>query len=207
MSYILDALRKAESERERDASALGASLSGAALPSTAATSLWHRLLPGLAVGFGLGLAALLAWYGLNGAAPPVASTAPNTASDTTEPGLRSPAPAVVAVQEAPQTDTSVVQVPVPASTQRTRTTRPTPRDERPPASDTVIDMPDEVRRSLPPLNFGGAMYSDKPSSRMLVINGRVFHEGDAIAPDLTLETIQLKSAVLRLGGQRYSIRY
>lgn len=206
MSYILDALRKAESERERDASAIGASLSGAALPTATATSLWQRLLPGLAVGLGLGLTALLAWYGLNPTATPVASSAP--------PQLSPPTPSAIPLPEAPPTapapppaDTSVVQVPTPAPPLRARTTRALPRDERPPASERVPEMPDDVRRSLPALNFGGAMYSDKPSSRMLVINGRVFHEGDTIAPDLMLETIQLKSAVLRVGGQRYSITY
>lgn len=69
------------------------------------------------------------------------------------------------------------------------------------------DLPDNVRRSLPQLVIGGAMYSDNPRSRMLVINTQLFHEGDKLGPDLTLEEIKLKSAVLRYKGYRYSVTY
>jgi general secretion pathway protein B len=41
----------------------------------------------------------------------------------------------------------------------------------------------------------------------VVINGQLFREGDAISPDLTLETIRLKSAVIRYRGQRYVLDY
>ena len=51
------------------------------------------------------------------------------------------------------------------------------------------------------------MYSDNPGSRMLVINTQLFHEGDKLGPDLTLEEIKLKSAVLRYKTWRYSVTY
>lgn len=213
MSYILDALRKAESERERDASTMAASLSGAATPATASATLMHRLLPGLAVGLGLGLAGLLAWHWLTPTPPPTVHAEQGMAMPPpSPPQTQAQAPDAWPPQDSvtPPARPTVVQVPAPAPSSRARATRPGAHME--PSStrnsqDTVIEMPEEVRRNLPPLSFGGAMYSDKPSSRMLVINGRVFHEGDAIAPGLTLETIQLKSAVLRVQGQRYLITY
>ena len=42
---------------------------------------------------------------------------------------------------------------------------------------------------------------------MLIINGQVFHEGDKLAPELVLEQIKLKAAVLRYKGYRYSVSY
>ena len=51
------------------------------------------------------------------------------------------------------------------------------------------------------------MHSANPANRMLILNGQVFHEGDQVTPDLVLEQIKLKSAVLVYKGQRYSINY
>ncbi len=51
------------------------------------------------------------------------------------------------------------------------------------------------------------MYSKNAASRMLILNGQVFHEGDKVAPNLVLEQIKLKSAVLAYKDHRYSIDY
>jgi len=51
------------------------------------------------------------------------------------------------------------------------------------------------------------MYSDSPASRMLLINNRVFHEGDQPAAGLVLEEIRLKSAVFNYRGTRYAVSY
>lgn len=69
------------------------------------------------------------------------------------------------------------------------------------------ELPDHVRRQLPNLVIGGAMYSENPANRMLVINSQLFHEGDKLGQDLTLEEIKLKSAVLRFQRWRYSVNY
>jgi general secretion pathway protein B len=71
----------------------------------------------------------------------------------------------------------------------------------------MSELPDEIKRDLPQLTIGGAMYSDTPSSRMLIINSQVFHEGDQPYQGLVLEEIRLKSAVFRYRGYRYAINY
>ncbi len=80
---------------------------------------------------------------------------------------------------------------------------PTPSNKVP----TLAELPDDVRRSLPPLSVSGAMYSDSPANRMLLINNRVFHEGDQPVAGLVLEEIRLKSAVFRYRGTRYAVSY
>ena len=69
------------------------------------------------------------------------------------------------------------------------------------------DLPDDIRSSLPALAVGGATYSENPSNRMLIVNGALFHEGDKLAPEVTLQQIKLRSAVLSYRGYRYVINY
>jgi general secretion pathway protein B len=66
------------------------------------------------------------------------------------------------------------------------------------------ELPEDIRRDLPKIVIGGSSYSGDAASRMVMINGQVFHEGDRLAPDLVLERIRLKSAVLpsRAGATR-----
>ena len=61
---------------------------------------------------------------------------------------------------------------------------------RPPPSHASIRRPScprTIRRDLPKLVIGGSSYSGDAASRMVMINGQVFHEGDRLAPDLVLE--------------------
>ncbi len=78
---------------------------------------------------------------------------------------------------------------------------------RPAAVTNVKDLPPDVRAQLPRLAVGGAIYSETPADRMVILNGQVFHEGDKPAADTVLEQIRLKSAVLNFRGQRYEISY
>ncbi|HKW85069.1 MAG TPA: general secretion pathway protein GspB, partial [Burkholderiaceae bacterium] len=71
----------------------------------------------------------------------------------------------------------------------------------------VSELPEDVRRSLPALPIGGAMYSKNAADRMLIVGGQILHEGDTIAPDLKLEQIRLKSAVFRFRAYRYEVSY
>jgi general secretion pathway protein B len=69
------------------------------------------------------------------------------------------------------------------------------------------ELPDDIRRDLPKLVIGGSSYSGDAASRMVMINGQVFHEGDRLGPDLVLERIRLKSAVLAFKGWRYEVLF
>ena len=71
----------------------------------------------------------------------------------------------------------------------------------------INELPPGVRSQLPRLAVGGAIYSESPSARMVILNGQVWHEGEKPAADTVLEQIRLKSAVLNFRGQRYEINY
>ena len=67
----------------------------------------------------------------------------------------------------------------------------------------LAELPDELRRALPTLHFDGAVYSDKPANRILMVNGQLLHEGEAITPELAIEKIGPKSPVLSFRGNRF----
>lgn len=87
-----------------------------------------------------------------------------------------------------------------------------PADAAPPTSAAekvylIAELPDEIRRQLPNVSVGGAMYSARAADRILIINGQVLHEGDRIAPGLTLQQIRLKGATLEFKGFRYTVAF
>jgi general secretion pathway protein B len=55
----------------------------------------------------------------------------------------------------------------------------------------------ELRREMPPLAFGGSVYSDTASSRFVMVGGQLVREGEIAAPGVVVERIGAKSLVLR----------
>jgi general secretion pathway protein B len=63
----------------------------------------------------------------------------------------------------------------------------------------------ELRSQIPPMVVGGAIYSDRPANRFVLINGQVVREGESPANGVTLERIGPKSAVLRWREMRFEM--
>lgn len=227
MSYILDALRRADADRERG-SVPGIHAQPAMLgeaDSEAPRAARPRLWAGLA--FALLLLAVLGGWLLGHDAPaPAAAPAPAPPAPVSAAPVN---PAAAPVTVAPLV-TALPPAPVPAPPRASEPARPapakTPEDKaaKPPvgaaskastpasavAEPRVLqlsELPDEIRRELPTLAVGGAMYSQNPANRLLIVNGQTFHEGDKLAPNLFLQQIRLKSAVLEYKGYRYGITY
>ena len=248
MSYILDALKRADAERERGH-----------VPGLHT----HNVPPGPVprgrarwlIGAGLlvvaaSAASLAVWW----LRPPQPAQPPaiGTASDMAMPPPVQP----VTVQQVPAPPSPAPHVPVQASPApagavlpllappppaplttppppEAKTTAPsasrpnptasaagaggahTPASPAPPAETATPqaavrsfgELSPEARASLPPVNVSGSTYSKNPALRMLIANGKVVQEGQEIAPDLVLETIGPRSAVLNHRGTRYSIGY
>jgi len=235
MSYILDALRRAEAERERGTVPGIHAQPAFAGAERAATG--GRPRPGVALLLGgavIVLLGVLAWTWFGGgasrqaAAPgpaPAASVAVAAApapAPVPAPSVlpAAPAPAQIAPAPPARASDAGVRVPArkaqpvpPAASAITAPRGATPVPARPAASapaNPVVALnalPAEIRSQLPPINVGGSMYSATPANRILIINGQVLHEGDRITPELVLEQIKLKAAVLAFKGFRYEISY
>jgi len=235
MSYILDALRKADAERERgqvpDLHAQPVLRGSVNTEPTAGARPWIWIATGAAI---VALATL-AWALLGREVPrePVATVAvaPGGAGMPT-PSITGPAPTPAPAPAPTPVAAAPVMAPAPvvvAPALPPAVIRPAPEPARPvarkpalaqpaaevepvaPAREARIyapsELPDDIRRELPALAIGGAMYSENPANRMLIINGQVFHERDKLSPKLTLVQIKLKAAVLEFKGYRYSISY
>ena len=213
MSYILDALKRAESERSR-----GAVPGVHAQPPAAASSAAKG--PGAVVWVAAGLVALalvgtLAWWlaGREAApAPVVVAAAP---VEVPAPRVPEPSPPAVPVVERPAAVLppipvipAIPVVPIVPVAPATPAPAPVPKaPAEPPRIATLAELPDTVRQQLPPLAISGSTYSENPLYRMVIVNGQVLHEGDTAAPGVVLDTIRQKDVVLRAQGYRFAMKY
>lgn len=235
MSYILDALQRAEAERERGrVPGLKSQLlppPGRDRAKPSALRSWHVLL-----GMTVLLVALGVWWWAGGTdAPAAPSSAPvvapqpdaiNTAPQIvpTQPPVQANNPQRIATPPEPVQSILAPPHPAPVATKPTQAaTAPDattsaaspaaapPPANAPPANRAAVPMFSELtadaRALLPVVNVSGSTYSQNPALRMLIANGKVVQEGQDIAPDLRLETIGSRSAVLNHQGFRYSIGY
>ncbi|HET6599203.1 MAG TPA: general secretion pathway protein GspB [Burkholderiaceae bacterium] len=241
MSYILDALRRADLERERGA-VPGLNAQPAALPAfSPEASRSARPWVWALVGALVVVLAALAWYAFGRGAPSPPAPPTLAANPATPPGA---APSPTSPLPTPASSTSaaapsVASPPMPRApaalperhaTSPRKTARAPVRIDRKngaekraeaptvPATDPDAgasgglvyardQLPESIRSELPVLSIGGASYSKNPASRMLIINGQVFHEGDTLGPNLSLKQIQLKAAVLEYKGYRYKVSF
>jgi general secretion pathway protein B len=221
MSYILEALRRADAERERGEiptlRAQADPLAQHAAEPTLATQPWVWIVAGGAIGVLVPFVSYLLMKGT----PRTEGRVPETPVVITRPqALTSPPPAPMPAESvvAPAA-TAAIPFKAPGSAkqvhkqsrQKSAASVPAPRAEgagaaapesRAPA---LSELPDEVRRALPSLAVSGNMYSDKPENRMVIINGQLLRENDALTPELTLAEIRRKSVVLRYRGQRFEV--
>lgn len=223
MSYILDALKKADAERERGSvpGLHARQVTAAAAPRTATghTGTWLALVGGLALA---GVAALV-WD----ARTPIAVVAPTPA-----PVLQQPAPAVAPVPASPvvapaprvSVAGSAAALPPPVTKPEPRTPpRPAiaaaanakPASSAPTAATPTAaavapllgELPIDLRSQIPALAISGSVYSDNPSQRLLLVNGQVLPQGSQVAADVTLVEILRGSSEFSFRGTRFRLAH
>jgi len=219
MSYILDALRRADAERERgEVPGLHTQQFGA-LPGDDETSRRPRLLIGTIVVLVVALAGVLAWAFFGGTdsrpktivvavpvTPPLPPPMPVTTTPVPLPGASQSivVPPTVPASKAAVKEATVRRVPVKPNLRKDDS------EAAPPASPSdrvyaLAELPESIRRELPKIAYGGGSFSADKASRMAFLNGQVFHEGDAVAPGLVLMQIKQKGAVLAYKGYRFEL--
>lgn len=221
MSYILDALRKAEQERHLGQAPNPITVPPPVQPPGKQLWLW------LGAGLGLGLNAALLIYFLvrPPAASPPAPAAPATSAPAPAPlsprpqaTVSAPIPEPPVAQPAPPRKNPAGKA-APAEAPRTPAVAiPSQRQEPPPKTPSgpsvtlgpepppLLDaLPADTRRGLPGLNLDIHVYSADAGKRFVVINGQRYREGDAIGQGAVLETVTPSGALLRKGGQRFRL--
>lgn len=202
MSYILEALRRAEAERARgrvpDLHAQPVA-PGALLPR--ARQRWPSALR-VAAGIALVAAAAGYWWSQTTtrarSAAAAAADAPagptggsgRTAVDVAAAPAASPAPIAAA--------TALPPAPRPAPVLPIVVSAPAPLAEvRPTAPIPIAALPPAERSELGRVAIGGSVYSDDPAARFVIVDGQLLHEGESTSRGLRIERIGARSVVLR----------
>ena len=219
MSYILEALKKSQAERQ-----LGE------LPSIHAPQVQlnnapevdgARRLPML-LGLGgvcIAAAALWVWQPWHAAAPvsapapvpaPVAAVAPPVVAAPA--GVPASAPVLVAAPAPLLARPAPVSVPAPAQPAPVIKAAPAPVSvpAATPVEDVapgLRDLPEPIQRQIPAIVLGGYIYSKDPADRLLLIDKVLRHEGEEVAPGLVLDKLQPKAAIFSFKGYRYRVPY
>lgn len=240
MSYILDALKRADAERERGA------VPG--LHSRQVTSPAPQVAPGTRRSLWLAVAAVLVVGGLSAGlwvwrsaaddarvaavvpavarpvvpaplAQPAQTPAPLPAS---APALQPAAPPPPAVAALPPAVAPAIRKPAsePALAAPAAGPKPSPKPKPDPvakaaepvaAAPAIVpllsELPEDIRRQIPALTITGAVYSEDPARRMLLVNGQVLAQGSQAAPELNLEEIRARSSVFSFRGTRFRVAH
>jgi general secretion pathway protein B len=229
MSYILDALKKAESDRQ-----LGSipNIYAAAPPQAAAGASSERpkWLPWI-VALNLLAAAVAAalWFNARPVVAPAASVpkalaaAPTIAAapiiaQTVVPAARSfatpappsvPASIVTSKSDAGQTRVPESVAPAMRATTMEKpqvlTPAQSPSEEKPVGS--LRDLPENLQREIPAATVNGYIYAKNPADRSVLINNKLLHEGEQVEPGLVLDKLTPNGAVLNFKGYQYRIPY
>lgn len=209
MSYILDALRKSETERRQGkVPDLGQQLHLVHRPKRrrrVGAAGWLAL----ALMANAGVLAYIFW--------PATSRAPETPvpAEAVEPGIPAPMPAQPVADAPPELVTPPAPT-VPELAERATIIVPSARpggDEAPVAATGIeieervphlVELPLSFQKSIPDLTFNSHIFSSDPQARRVMINGHYLRTGEGFA-GLRVERITEDGVVLSKDGQRFRV--
>lgn len=204
MSYILEALKKAEAER-RAAPMPAVPPPHLTTPGKRPPS-WRQRLPWPALA-ALGVAlASAAWFSTarNDATPPRLAQMPKEAPQAPVPVAVEPKPVDKEV-EAPKPKERVARKPI--EKKRPPRVEPKPKQAPEPPIATLRELPEQIQREIPVLSVSGYIYAGNKADRSVLVNKRLLREGDEVAPGLKLEQMTPDGMVLNYKGYRYRAGY
>ncbi len=212
MSYILEALKKAQAERQLgNAPTIHAPQAVTPAPAAAAASRRPLFI-------GLGAGALVVVAGALVLWRPAPAPAPKAVVQAATPAPAAPAPETLVVSAPPEPAPVSTSAPVRERVAAPEPARPAPVAAAPAPAPIVKaapedslpflqQLPDAQQRDIPRVTFGGYMYSANAADRLLIVDKALRHEGEEVAPGLVLEKLLPKAAVMNFRGLRYRVAY
>ena len=191
MSYILDALNKADSARKQQQPEQATAPLPTPKPKANQSWLW-----GLFALLGIIIVVTLWW--LNQEQKNIRKLFTSQPTPIIQPAKTKPIEPVIS-EHAP----TVVPATMPTHTaaQNTTTIEPQPQ-----AIPHISDLDTATREQLPAITIAAHIYSTDIKKRMVIINNRVLHEGDTIADGLTLKSIDDQGVTLALDGAPFTMK-
>ncbi len=226
MSYVLEALKKAQAQREQGGVPGIHSLQVpyVAVEGKARSNpkpvLWA--IAGLLVVFLGGVAWHMGDDGLGAPQEPVnaaqvatGSVSPTPAATPRDPVLAAPpresVPVAISLPQGENQLAGSAQAEVPAAKRPEKAqaivqAKAQPKDAGPKIY-TVSELPEGVRRQLPTLVISGGSYSSNPAQRLIILNNQVFTEKSEPAAGVVVERIEQNAVVLSFKDYSYRVRY
>ena len=212
MSYILDALKKAEAERRIDMPAgMPASPAAPMTPVTRHTTIWRTPWPWAAITTIASLLIGFAWWQAASKAPQQTQPSSPPPAPTAQTLAAAPSPALSAPPSSPAV--ALVERPKPPEPksvkpkEKKREIQDEPKKTAEPPIVTLRELPNNIQREIPQLTIGGYIYAGNKADRSVLINGRLLREGEEIVPGFTLEKMMPNGMVLNYKGYRYRTSY
>ena len=106
----------------------------------------------------------------------------------------------IVLREAPTTRIGELQIVSPLESQQQ------PDKKESPHLLTFKELPSSIKTSLPQLNIAGHTYSETPSQRMIIINNNILREGGAVTGDLRVVEITWQGIILDYKGTPFSMK-
>jgi len=78
-----------------------------------------------------------------------------------------------------------------------------PQPDSRPRLPTAAELPVAIQRGLPGIRISAHIYSDKPASRMVIINDKTVREGETVAGGVTIEEITREGVIFRFQARRF----
>lgn len=214
MSYILDALRKSDRQRQHRA-APTLRTAQAVRPTSKPAAIWlYGVLATVMIAAGIAIGSLRPWETEHPS--PAAVRSADIAA--TEAATHAPIPAESILQrEPPAREPSLAQ---------SRSSTPAPAAGKNPAAKRSVDaprvntagatrrapeikvlpmseLPPAIQQEIPPMSISVHAYSPRSSDRMVSINDRMLREGGNVPPGLTLDEITPDGMVFSYKGYRF----
>ncbi len=224
MSYILEALKKAQAERQLGSAPTLHAPTLHGVDGKAAGSVLKKPVVLALLAMGVAIAVLLvlvlrparqalAPAGAVGVAPAPAPLAPAAAVPAVSPVPAAPSDSQPLAAALPPPVATVTPAPRPHPAPEPVAAAPVPETSARPAVaqdepvQNLRDLPEPIQRAIPHIAVGGYIYSKNPADRLLLIDKILRHEGEEVAPGLILDKLQPREAVFNFKGYRYRVPY
>lgn len=204
MSYILDALRRAEAQRRQGQTPVLEQVAATPVPAPGDTTAARTRRLAVVLVLLVAAAGIVgAWWGRR-AASPASAPAPSIPSSAS--AASAPIPRTVTATPAP-----AARAPQPARPRapvQAAASAPPPAKANAPTSPASTPSPPLAARALPEprrsevqrLPLGGAVQSQDRSQSFVLLAGQIVREGAVLAPGIVLERIGARALLLRVDG-------
>lgn len=203
MSYILDALKK--SERERSLGHVPTLNTVYSYPQSSANRRWLWLVVALfiiLILIGVAIYGAMFWsqdgvFQSAGEKSQTASAGVRRAVDPKKPAAAAVTKPAVTIVDTPQAE---VDAPAPGKPSISRSAA-TVRTSR--SYPNINDLEDGMRQRLSDIVINAVSYSEQPSRRFVMINQKIYRQGQSVNGQLSVVEVRPQGAILRFQGREF----